>query len=62
MCDGGGCAGFKPTFRGRLVPNRPPLQGQQIRQLGLMVRRRLAGGCGAVGLWDLGRGAVCQLD
>ncbi|KAG2449053.1 hypothetical protein HYH02_005802 [Chlamydomonas schloesseri] len=32
-------SGFKPTFRGRLVANRPPLQGQQIRQLGLMVSK-----------------------
>ncbi|GLC40449.1 hypothetical protein PLESTB_001347100 [Pleodorina starrii] len=35
---------FKPTFRGRLVPNRPPLQGQQIRQLGLMVSKFTADG------------------
>ncbi|GFR39894.1 hypothetical protein Agub_g399 [Astrephomene gubernaculifera] len=35
---------FKPTFRGRVVPNRPPLQGQQIQQLGLMVSKFTADG------------------
>jgi hypothetical protein len=30
---------FKPNFRGRLVPNAPPLQGDQIRQMGLMISK-----------------------
>lgn len=36
-------SGFKPTFRGRLV-SRPPLQGAQVRQLGLMVSKFTADG------------------
>ncbi|KAG2495581.1 hypothetical protein HYH03_006181 [Edaphochlamys debaryana] len=31
--------GFRPTFRGRPVPNRPPLQGANIRSVGLMVSK-----------------------
>ncbi|KXZ45347.1 hypothetical protein GPECTOR_56g444 [Gonium pectorale] len=41
-------AAFKPTFRGRVVPNRPPLQGQPVRQLGLMVSKFTADG-GVIG-------------
>ncbi|PNH07226.1 hypothetical protein TSOC_006318 [Tetrabaena socialis] len=37
-------SGFKPTFRGRLVPDRPPLQGAAIRSLGLMASKFTASG------------------
>lgn len=30
---------FRPNFRGRVVPGRPPLRGSQVRQLGLMVSK-----------------------
>ena len=32
-------SGFRPNFRGQLVPNRPPISGSQIRQLGVMVSK-----------------------
>jgi hypothetical protein len=36
-------AGFQPTFRGRSVPNAPPLQTARVRQIGLMIADRQAG-------------------
>lgn len=36
-------AKFLPTFRGRLVPDAPPLQPALVTQLGLMISDRQAG-------------------
>lgn len=36
-------AGFTPTFRGRTVPGAPPLDGNAVRQIGLMIADRQAG-------------------
>ncbi|KAG1680770.1 hypothetical protein FOA52_008103 [Chlamydomonas sp. UWO 241] len=35
---------FRPNFRGRVVPDRPPITGAQVRQLGLMVSKVSDGG------------------
>ena len=32
-------ADFRPNFRGRMVPGRPPLRGDQVRQVGIMVSK-----------------------
>ena len=34
---------FRPTFRGRVVPNAPPLDPARVRQLGLLIAERQAG-------------------
>jgi NADH dehydrogenase [ubiquinone] 1 alpha subcomplex assembly factor 1 len=36
-------SGFVPTFRGRRVPNTPPLEPARLRQIGLMIADRQAG-------------------
>jgi hypothetical protein len=36
-------SGFHPTFRGRTVPDAPPLDPARVRQIGLMVADRQAG-------------------
>ncbi|ODV09604.1 MAG: NADH:ubiquinone oxidoreductase complex I intermediate-associated protein 30 [Rubrivivax sp. SCN 70-15] len=36
-------AGFRATFRGREVPDAPPLDPARIRQVGLMIAARQAG-------------------
>ncbi len=35
---------FKPTFRGRLVPNRPELKSENIRQTGILIADEQWGG------------------
>jgi len=37
------CAAFRATFRGRLLPDAPPLQPARIRQLGWVIGDRQAG-------------------
>ncbi|MDD2809038.1 CIA30 family protein [Rhodoferax sp.] len=34
---------FEPNFRGRLVPEAPPLQPEAVRQVGLMISDKQAG-------------------
>jgi monofunctional biosynthetic peptidoglycan transglycosylase len=34
---------FKPTFRGRVLPDRPPLDPSRIRQLGFLIADKKAG-------------------
>jgi len=36
-------SGFRPTFRGRSVPDAPPLDPARVRQMGLMIADRQAG-------------------
>jgi len=36
-------SGFRPAFRGRIVPGAPPLDSARVRQIGLMIADRQAG-------------------
>jgi hypothetical protein len=36
-------SGFRPTFRGRVVPGAPPLDPARVRQMGLVIADRQAG-------------------
>ena len=37
-------ASFEPSFRGRIVKEAPPLHAEMVRQVGLMISDKQAGG------------------